>query len=146
MSVQPLYAIARINICAHLKNLKHWQPYHCSDTQKSCTHWQVGTGSTALAAAVPYPGKERVALLLQLLCLTLVRRPKFPVSSNEAPTRKLNKKNPWDSCSPLLRFFFFSQTFPCPYPCKYAPPPPHSHSTTWTIPLFHPIFRLSHKK
>ena len=41
-SAQPPCAIACINICAHVKNLKHWQPYHCLDTQKYCTH-----GSTA---------------------------------------------------------------------------------------------------
>ena len=42
VSAQPLRAIACINICAHVKNLKHWQPYHCLDTQNYCTH-----GSTA---------------------------------------------------------------------------------------------------
>ena len=42
VSAQPPCAIACINICAHVKNLKHWQPYHCLDRQKYCTH-----GSTA---------------------------------------------------------------------------------------------------
>ena len=42
VSAQPPCAIACINICAHVKNLKHWQPYHCLDTQNYCTH-----GSTA---------------------------------------------------------------------------------------------------
>ena len=30
--VQPLCAIACINICAHIKDPKHWQPYLCLDT------------------------------------------------------------------------------------------------------------------
>ena len=41
VSIQPLRAIAWINICAHIKNPKHWQPYPCLDTQKYCTHIQV---------------------------------------------------------------------------------------------------------
>ena len=32
LSVQPSWAMAPSNICAHVKNPKHWQPYHCSDT------------------------------------------------------------------------------------------------------------------
>ena len=51
----PLCAIACINICVHVKNLKHGQPYHCLDTQ--IMHTLIGMGSAALAAAVPYPGK-----------------------------------------------------------------------------------------
>ena len=54
VSVQPPCAITCINSCVHVKNPKHWQPYHCLDTRKYCTHWQ-----------------EWVALLLRrLLCLT----------------------------------------------------------------------------
>ena len=41
VSVQPPCAIASINIYAHVKNPKHWQPYHCLDTQKCCTHREV---------------------------------------------------------------------------------------------------------
>ena len=52
VSVQPPCAIARINICAHVKNPKHWQPYHCLDLGKCCT--LVGIGSTALLATEPY--------------------------------------------------------------------------------------------
>ena len=37
LSVQPPCAIAGINICVHVKNPKHWQPYHCLDTRKYCT-------------------------------------------------------------------------------------------------------------
>ena len=37
--VQPLRAITCTNICAHVKTPKHWQPYHCFDTQKYYTHW-----------------------------------------------------------------------------------------------------------
>ena len=38
VSVRPPCAIACINICGHVKNPKHWQPYHCLDTGKYCTH------------------------------------------------------------------------------------------------------------
>ena len=34
----PLCAISCINISAHVKNLKHWQPHHCLHTLKYCTH------------------------------------------------------------------------------------------------------------
>ena len=34
LSVQPPCAIAGINICVHVKNPKHWQPYLCLDTRK----------------------------------------------------------------------------------------------------------------
>ena len=61
VSVKPPCAITYINICAHLKNPKNWQPYPCLDTGKYYTHWQ-----------------EWVALLLWLLCLTQVRWPKSP--------------------------------------------------------------------
>ena len=66
VSAQPPRAIAYINICAHVKNPTHWQSYHCLNTGKYCTHWQ-----------------ERVALLLRLLCVTRVRRPKFSARGNE---------------------------------------------------------------
>ena len=52
----PTCAIAFINIRAHVKNLKHWQPCHCLDTQK-ILHTLTGMGSVALATAVPYPSK-----------------------------------------------------------------------------------------
>ena len=55
VSVQPACVVACINICVHVKNLKHGQPYHCLDTQ--IMHTLIGMGSAALAAAVPYPGK-----------------------------------------------------------------------------------------
>ena len=29
----PVFNLACINICAHVQNLKQWQPYHCFDTQ-----------------------------------------------------------------------------------------------------------------
>ena len=32
-------AWASNDICAHLKNPKHWQPYCCLNTRKHCTHW-----------------------------------------------------------------------------------------------------------
>ena len=35
----PQCAITCINICAHIKNPKPWQPYHCLDTQQYYTHW-----------------------------------------------------------------------------------------------------------
>ena len=55
VSLQPLCVIACISICPHVKNPQHWQPYHCLDAWKYCTHQQ-----------------EWVALLLWLLCLTQV--------------------------------------------------------------------------
>ena len=39
VSIQPSCAITCINICACIKPPKHWQPYHCLDTRKYCTHW-----------------------------------------------------------------------------------------------------------
>ena len=47
---QHLCGIARINICVHVKNPQHWQPYYCLDMRKYWVHW-----------------KEWVALLLQQL-------------------------------------------------------------------------------
>ena len=38
LSVQPSCAITRINICAHVEDPKHWQPYLCLDTRKYHTH------------------------------------------------------------------------------------------------------------
>ena len=55
-----------INICAHVKNPTHWQPYHCLDTRQYCTHWL-----------------EWVALLLRLLHLTQVWQPEFPARDEE---------------------------------------------------------------
>ena len=59
----PPCAVACTNICAHVKNLKHWQSYHCLDTRmwegtsrSKILHTLVGMGSAALATAVPYPG------------------------------------------------------------------------------------------
>ena len=49
------FAVACISICVLVKNPKHWQPYHCSDTRKYYT--LVGMGSAALVAAVAYPVK-----------------------------------------------------------------------------------------
>ena len=45
--------MARINICAHIKNPKHW---YCLDTHKILNSLSE-MGSATLAAAVPYPGK-----------------------------------------------------------------------------------------
>ena len=70
----PTCAIAFINIRAHVKNLKHWQPCHCLDTRKYYTHWQ-----------------EWVVLLLQLLCLTQVRWPEFPTRDKEVLKKKKKK-------------------------------------------------------
>ena len=74
-SIQPLCATACINIRAHVKNPKHWQPYHCLDTWKYYTHWQ-----------------EWVALLLRLLCRTQVQWPEFPARDKEVLPKKYNKK------------------------------------------------------
>ena len=40
-----------------LKIPKHWQPHHCWDARKYCTHTDRNMVSAALAAAVPYPDK-----------------------------------------------------------------------------------------
>ena len=56
-----------------LKNPKHWQQYHCLGTQTYCTHRQ-----------------EWVALLLQLLCLTQARQPKFPARYYEVKKEEQN--------------------------------------------------------
>ena len=37
-STQPSCAIPGINICAYVKDPKHWQPYHCLDTRKYRLH------------------------------------------------------------------------------------------------------------
>ena len=31
---------ASVNICTHVNNPKHWQPYRCLDTRKYSTHFQ----------------------------------------------------------------------------------------------------------
>ena len=56
-ATQPPCAIAciKFTICARVKNPEHWQPH-----QLRCTkilHTLIGMGSTALTAAMPYPGK-----------------------------------------------------------------------------------------
>ena len=58
VSVQPPCAIACINICAHVKNPKHWQPYHCLDERKYYTHvhWQEWV-ALLLWLLEPYPSK-----------------------------------------------------------------------------------------
>ena len=53
VSVQPLCVTAYINICEYVKNLKHWQPYHYTETRKHCMRLL-----------------EWVALLFRLLCHT----------------------------------------------------------------------------
>ena len=52
----PLCAVACIS-CAHVRNSKHWQPYSFLGHTK-ILHTLIGMGSAALAADVPYPGKE----------------------------------------------------------------------------------------
>ena len=50
VSVQPPCAIAGLNVCARVKNPKHWQPDLCLDTSKYRT-----VDSAALVAAVALP-------------------------------------------------------------------------------------------
>ena len=38
VSAQPLYTIACINVCAHVKRTKHWPPHHCWETTKHYIH------------------------------------------------------------------------------------------------------------
>ena len=69
MSTQPPCAIARINICAHVKipNIVSHIPFF---GHTNILHTQTGDGSAALAVAVvPYPGR--------------VRRPEFAAMNNE---------------------------------------------------------------
>ena len=63
-------AIACIQICGHITNHKHWQPYHCLDTEM--LHTPTEMGSAALAAAVPYQ----------------VKQPKFPTRDDEVLKNK----------------------------------------------------------
>ena len=42
--IQPPCAGAGIHICVHTKNLKHWQPYHCVDSQRYCIYCSAGNG------------------------------------------------------------------------------------------------------
>ena len=51
VSVQTPCAVACSNICANVKNSKHWQPSHLHGHVK-ILHTLVGVGSAALAAAV----------------------------------------------------------------------------------------------
>ena len=42
--VQPLWAIACTDICAHVKNTKHWQPYYCWTPENTAhTLWKYST-------------------------------------------------------------------------------------------------------
>ena len=66
LSIQPSCAIAYINICAHVKNSKHWRPYNCLDTRKYCTRCQ-----------------KWVGLPLWQLCLTWVKQPEFPARDSQ---------------------------------------------------------------
>ena len=54
VSIQPPCAIACINICAHVKNSKDWQPYHCLDTWKYCTPTEMGSSSCSRCSFVLY--------------------------------------------------------------------------------------------
>ena len=45
VSLQPQCAIARVNICAHVTNPKHWQTHHCLDKR-------VGTAACAFILAL----------------------------------------------------------------------------------------------
>ena len=55
--VQPLCAVACIDVFACINSPKQWQSYHCLDTQKYCTHWLVGlgVGGAALAGDPNFP-------------------------------------------------------------------------------------------
>ena len=67
---QPQCATACINdICAHVKNPKHWQPYLCWD--RKILHTPKEVGSAILAAAAPYPGKA--TRILADLILSIVK-------------------------------------------------------------------------
>ena len=54
VSAQPPCAIVCINICAHVKNPKRWQPTNVW-MHKNTTRTDSKTGSAATAAPVPYP-------------------------------------------------------------------------------------------
>ena len=77
----------------HVKNPKHRQPYHCLDTRKHCTCWQ-----------------EWVALLLQLLPLTPVRRPKFPAWGHWSAKKKKKKKKKLKTKNKTKKVDYFEGT------------------------------------
>ena len=80
-----LCATAYINICAHVKNPKHWQPHHCQDTRKYCTHRQEWV-ALFFAAAVLYPSKATwISRKGQSRCIFSARPhpASAPVSSTE---------------------------------------------------------------
>ena len=55
----PPRAVACFNMCVHVKNAKHCQPYHWSGRTKMF-HSLVWMGCPAFPAAVPYPGKATI--------------------------------------------------------------------------------------
>ena len=67
-----LHSLASNSICAHVKNPKYWQPYHCFETRKYCNHLS----------------PERVTLLLRLLCFTQVRGLEYPLPKGQWCTIK----------------------------------------------------------
>ena len=67
-------------------------------------------------------------LLLRLLCRTQVRQPKFPVSSNEAPTKKTKQKEPLRRLQPSFKTVFFLKPFLVYIHVNMPPPPPPLHN------------------
>ena len=65
-SVQPPFTLACLNICVHIKNPKHLQPYGCLDEQ--------------VYTAYTYSNGQ---LLLCLLCLTQERRPELSANDSD---------------------------------------------------------------
>ena len=87
-----LHSHASKSICAHVKNPKHWQPCHCFDTRKYCSHLS-----------------ERVTLLLRLLCFTQVRGLECPPPKGQWRTMKgkrhTHKETVPTCCSAVCQLF-----------------------------------------
>ena len=130
VSVQPPCAIACINICAYVKNPKHWQPYHCPDTK--ILHTPIGMGSAALVAAVPYPGK-----VTWFSCKGPWSIKKKTQKTNNNTHQNNNNKTINKHFYTHLQFktlFLFVSISITPLP---SPPPPTPHTHQMLPPLSH---------
>ena len=83
----PPFAIACFNMCAHVKNPRHWQP----NPNRKILHALTGMGGAALAAAVLYLGKAtQISRRGQLKQFRFIRcwNPRQKQNKNERTERK----------------------------------------------------------